>query len=74
MEVFSNNTSNNLLYSDNNTQTKFNLTKINFINKLNEGTVRVPGKTQLTKFQVNVIQKNNLTAALAAIQTQITNL
>ena len=69
MKVFSDNTSNKLLYIENTTQPKFNQTKINFINKLNQGTVGVTLRSE-----IKTKQKNNLTAALAAIQTQITNL
>lgn len=69
MKVFSDNTSAKL--SNN---SKFNLTKLNFINKLNEGTVRDPVQPQLTKQEIIEIRETNLTAALEAIQTQITNL
>jgi hypothetical protein len=69
MKVFSDNTSNKLLYIEKTTPTKFNRTKINFINKLDEGTVGVTVSSE-----VKTKQKKNLTAALEAIETQITNL
>ena len=69
MKVFSFQTSNKLSIQDTDINTKFVRIRLNFINKLNEGTVSVTVSSQ-----VKTKQKNNLTAALAAIQKQITKL